>query len=124
MCTYNKEDDTHEQYHLNGKIYLKSKYNENNQRDGIWSYYDEDGILTQQILYSNGFLVKMTEYYSGGVNLSYEANYKSSVVHGPWLGYHENGKLFIEMEYNNGKLSGFKKVYDYNGELCSISYCI
>lgn len=111
-------------YYLNGNIHLKSEYNEKNQRNGLWLCYDKDGGLKEKFLYSNGYLVKMAEYYPGGLNLMYEVNYKLGVLHGFWRGYHENGKLFIEMEYNNGKLSGLKKVYGYNCELDSISYFI
>jgi antitoxin component YwqK of YwqJK toxin-antitoxin module len=113
-----------ETYHINGNIRIKSKYNEKGQRDGPWLYYDINGILKSEFLYSNGVLVKLIQYHPDGATKACEANYKSGIIHGPWLAYHENGHKFIEMEYKSGKLSGFKKVYGYDGELCNISYCI
>jgi len=112
-----------ETYHINDNIRIKSKYNEKGQRERSW-YYDINGILKSEFLYSNGVLVKLIQYHPDGATKACEANYKSGIIHGTWLGYHENGEKFIEMEYKSGKLSGFKKVYGYDGELCNISYCI
>lgn len=38
-------------------------------------------------------------------------------MHGPWVGYHLNGKLWYKLNYVNGKLYGLSEDYAYNGKL-------
>ncbi len=38
-------------------------------------------------------------------------------MHGPWVGYHLNGKLWYKLNYVNGKLYGLWEDYNYNGKL-------
>ena len=40
-------------YEIDGKITLKSNYNEKGESDGTWEYY-YDGILDKQLLYKKG----------------------------------------------------------------------
>ena len=45
-------------------------------------------------------------------------------MHGPWEGYHLNGKLWYKLNYFNGKLYGIWEDYNYNGKLIAKVFVI
>jgi antitoxin component YwqK of YwqJK toxin-antitoxin module len=60
-------------------------------------------------------------YHSNG-KLHYEGNYESGNKTGLWKGYHSNGNISWEGVYENGKQTGLWKWYYSNGELKEIIY--
>jgi len=50
----------------------------------------------------NQKLVRKIEYYENG-QIWYEGNYKDGKSDGKWIWYHENGQIWMEEFYKDGK---------------------
>jgi antitoxin component YwqK of YwqJK toxin-antitoxin module len=56
------------EWHKNGKLQLKGQYKDGNTQSeaniktGVWSYYNEKGILVKEEYYENNKLIKTNEY--------------------------------------------------------------
>jgi antitoxin component YwqK of YwqJK toxin-antitoxin module len=73
-------------------ILIAEGYYLNNKKHGIWrEYYDHDGSLMIEEVYSHG------------------------IPHGSFASYHPNGQLLSIGEFKNGSREGIFKVYDENG---------
>lgn len=87
------------QYHPNGKKYIEGNYKEN-QRDGYWASWFEDGQL-----WSEGNFVmgksdgKRTVYHPNG-KLYYEGVFNMDKRVGVWKFYSEAGDLVNEIDYD------------------------
>ena len=44
-------------YQVNGQIKQSGGWNENNEKEGVWTFYDEIGNIKNQKLYSKGIIV-------------------------------------------------------------------
>lgn len=44
-------------FHLNGQVKQTGGWTENNEKDGVWSYYDESGIIKNKKLFDKGKVV-------------------------------------------------------------------
>lgn len=73
-------------------ILIAEGYYLNNKKHGIWrEYYDHDGSLMIEEVYSHG------------------------ISQGQFASYHPNGQLLSRGEFKNGLREGIFKVYDENG---------
>ncbi len=103
----------------------------NNLRNGISEFYYPDGMLKTAISYKSGRkdgytkefnengIITMIIIYSDGREVDREIinQYKDSLKNGPWKEFYPNGKLKKEENFNNGQLNGLVKLYDLSGEL-------
>lgn len=82
----------------NGKIQLTGTY-KNDKRDGLWTYYYENGNKWSEAEYTNGeYNGKSTTWFENG-KLRYEGYYKNGKKTGKWKFYNEEGKFEKETEF-------------------------
>lgn len=73
----------------------------NKKRDGLWSYWYDNGNLWSQGTYSNGKSEgKRTTYFENG-KIRYEGFYKDDMRVGKWKFFEENGSLLKELDYSS-----------------------
>lgn len=104
-------------------------------KDGLSSYYNKDSIVIKTVNYINGDangwmkeyditgkIIKITRYKSGFIILSEWVNRvdRAGNKQGKWVSFYDNDNLEKEENYFNGKLSGYCKYYDKNGNLKDI----
>ena len=56
-------------YHSNGQIKQNGGWTENNEKDGVWTFYDENGKTINQKLYKRGKLVNDNFKYESKNNV-------------------------------------------------------
>lgn len=106
-------------FHTNGKVSAEGKYSEFSKKEGVWKYYADDGIPTQEISYKGGLLDgKLVLYHDNGV-VSEERQYSNDERKGPSKTYYMNGVLKEEFEVSNGALNGLYTFYDKHGNKVS-----
>jgi antitoxin component YwqK of YwqJK toxin-antitoxin module len=86
-------------YHLKtGKIQAKGKYI-NEEKDSVWNFYDEKGILISTESYSFGKKNGVSKvFYENGV-VSEEKNYKNNLLEGTFKQYFSDKKIKAEGTY-------------------------
>ncbi|GAB4141556.1 MAG: hypothetical protein Fur0041_16770 [Bacteroidia bacterium] len=128
-------------YSRSGHIRARGNFNKEGKRDGVWTWYYDDGTLKEKITYVNG--QRQGEdfmYYKSGV-LKSKSNYDKDKLSGPYEQYavhggieekgaflddkpdgvvklfYPNGTLKTEITYKNGKFEGLAKVYSIDGKI-------
>ncbi|WP_304206196.1 toxin-antitoxin system YwqK family antitoxin [Fusobacterium perfoetens] len=101
------------EYDKNGKLYMETKYK--NDKIGHHKSYYPNGNIDMEFIYEDNF--SKEKYFSEDGVLVKEENYKDGEPHGKRTVYYPNGKTFIELEYNEGKVVWPIKVYDKDGKL-------
>ncbi len=72
----------------------------NNKRDGLWTYWYENGNMWSQGMYLNGKSDgKRTTFFENG-KVRYEGFYKQDMRVGKWRFFDENGRLLQEVDYS------------------------
>ena len=93
-------------YHLiSGKIQAKGKY-VNEEKDSVWNFYDEKGILLSTDVYTNGKKNGLSKVFYANGALSEEKNYKNNVPDGPFKQLYEDKKLKAQGTYMAGEFNG------------------
>ncbi len=83
----------------NEKTFIEGTYNPQQQRNGIWTSWFENGKKNSQGIFVNGKEDgKYTVWYPNG-NLHYVGQYKNGKKTGTWKFYDESGKLLNEKTY-------------------------
>lgn len=103
-------------FHRSGKLCAIGKYI-GQERDSIWLYYSDGGILYLQESYSNGIKDGTFIRYSSERKKLEETTWKNGIKDGPWRKYFSSGNIMFDVNYTNGKLNGEGKVYYDNGKL-------
>ena len=101
-----------ELYWPNGKTAAVGKYNHNQERNGYWRMFFENGVLSIEANYVNNILhgfVRMF-YPSGGKLVDF--NFNMGIQEGAYSKYFENGVLMETGNYKNNKREGHFKIYD------------
>ena len=102
----------------NGKPNEIYSVNDENQKDGLYKQFREDGTLQEESNYSSDILNgKRKIYQPDGVNLEIEEFYKDGKLEGSHFVYYPSGKLMIESKYVDGKMEGVLSKYLESGEL-------
>jgi uncharacterized protein len=111
------------------------EYFEDDQKQGIASYFDKEGFLIKTIPYENGrengimkiynrdsVVITMAEYRRGlMISREYINRYDASnQPTGLWRTFYNDGNVNEEFTYKFGKLDGYFKKYDREGNLESI----
>ena len=75
----------------------------NGKKDGKWTYYNKDGSLKGDVIYKDGEIWNglVVSYYENGQIFS-EESYKDGKKDGKWITYFENGQIFTEENYKDG----------------------
>lgn len=81
------------QYYENGQLRLFGNYNEDEERDGLWVSYFDDGTIWSECEYKNGKKDGLNNaYYSNG-KIRFTGFWKENQRIGDWKSYSENGEL-------------------------------
>jgi len=97
---------------LNGKIaekissteYLKIENYKKGYRDGLCTYYNENGVLKERTYYKSGVKNGMSKLYYSHNNIQALANYKNGLLDGIVDIYTAQGKLLGRLRYKKGVL--------------------
>ena len=89
----------------------------NEELDGLWFDYYENGNLREKGYYKNGKVDGLWEEYFEDGQLSIRKNYKNGILDGLYENYHENGNLEEIGYYNNGKKDGLWEIYFEDGQI-------
>ncbi|MDD3876558.1 MAG: hypothetical protein PHT69_08045 [Bacteroidales bacterium] len=85
-------------YYPDHKIKLEGHY-KNSQRDGIWTYYYDNGNKWSEAVYTDGINNgKTTTWYENG-KMRYEGQYAEGEKIGNWKFWTEDGELAEEINY-------------------------
>lgn len=102
----------------NGKPNEIYSVNDENQKEGLYKKYREDGTLQEESNYAAGILDgKRKLYFEDGAQIEIEELYKDGQMEGEHFVYYPSGKLMIESNYNDGKMEGIFKKYFESGKL-------
>lgn len=102
------EDNVHEnsispgefvEYHPNGNIKMKGRYDSNKKRTGLWISYYDNNVKWSESYYVDGKRDghSLTFFPNGGVR--YRGEYKMEQKIGTWTFYNESGEVVKEEKY-------------------------
>lgn len=133
-------------FHPNGTLSSKGKFQKGVGKVGKWQEFDEYGNLVAEYNVVEGDIEgEMIRYFPWGsksevINfkkgqedglyteyypydtMETEGYYVEGVRSGVWKDYHPNGNVKYLKFYQNGKISGDYNAYDINGKISSVSY--
>ncbi len=102
----------------NGKPKEIYSVNDENQKDGAYKQYREDGTLQEESNYVADVLEgKRKIYHPDGKNPEIVEFYYMGKLEGSYFVYYPSGKLMIESTYIDGKMEGLLSKYLESGEL-------
>lgn len=93
----------------------------NDNRHGLFTYYDVNGKLSREINYSNGLMHGKSKGYFSNGKTDYEGEYYEGDKIGEWTYYNEDGSLYSKLHFLNGERNG-KAIYYVNGEVAYTKY--
>ena len=96
----------------NGEMYFA-----NNQWDGPYLAWHENGKLQLKAAYCNGSPEGPMETYYDNGNLSTKAQFVNGLQEGHAESYYSNGQLHVTAEYHQGKRNGLLKAYREDGTI-------
>ena len=115
-------------FHYTGKRMGEGKYNAtiltSLNRDSIWLFYDESGILILKDNYINGKKDGASYVYLPDGKLAEEKIYRMDVLNGPFKQYFDGKKLKGQGNYVNGLLEGKVSYYFPNGTEVATGYYV
>ena len=127
-------------YHRNGRKSQICNYNDAGEHDGVWLYYNDEGVLYLKEEYKNGTIVALESFGSDNVaiekygdltgtfpfkiyyptgELKQKGSFQDGKMHGQFLRYWRNGNLKQEETYDMNKQVGVQKSYYINGHIMS-----
>ncbi len=74
--------------------------------DGIWTYYDEKGVISCTLTYSTGELSGRAAWWNDKKVLLKEGSYWNGLEHGDWKFYDTNGIMTSAGSYKYGREEG------------------
>jgi len=104
VCIYKGKGGSRElikeiNYYPNKQLQMEGEY-KNNQRNGRWTYWHENGKIWSEGTFINGKSDgKRTTYFDNG-KIRYVGFYKEDIRVGKWSFYDENGRLLREIDYS------------------------
>ncbi len=101
----------------NGNIIETFALNENGNKEGVFTRFDNQGNTIEIANYVDGKLEGKREifYQSGQVELV--ENYQNNIINGECITYYKNGKIKLIYIYDDGVMNNSIKKYSENGVL-------
>jgi membrane associated rhomboid family serine protease len=107
-------------YYSDHNTYVSAGRYRNDESIGKWETFHDNGRLASEVYYDNGYFLKNLwdslgnklvsngegrdlERYPNGV-VAVDGEYKNGHKDGRWYGRHQNGDLYFEEIYNDGRL--------------------
>jgi len=138
------KDGPIETFYKNGNKKVEG-YILNNKQNGLWKYYNENGIITDEINYKNGIKFGVCRHYfegklndqdyynkdgkKNGLSYNYFAEsgqlhaigkYSNDLLDSIHIYYYDNGKTELIHQYNKGKKCGNWIYFNRNGDTLRI----
>lgn len=117
ISLFSCSDNVMENSYPNGQVKERYQVNKEEQKNGSYTLFYEDGKTKEESHYANGVLNGERKLYYPNGNIEIMENYENGVFEGIYKDYHENGKLRGETMYEQGELNGVYKSYYENGQL-------
>lgn len=103
-------------YRSSGEVMEKGTYNEDGQRHGMITGYQEDGQIAREMPFVEGKLHGLYLTYADG-NLIRELEYEHGERHGRLLHYYPSGEKNLEEFFSKGKRDGTRRTWNEDGQL-------
>ncbi len=104
-------------FSVTGKLQAQGKY-VNHEKDSLWTFFTEDGLLLSQESYKNGKKDgKSVTYYPGTKSVSEISFYKNGLQDSTWTQYYNDGKKEAEGKYKKGNSEGKAVWYFSDGKV-------
>ena len=87
------------EYHPNGNIKMKGRYNSDNQREGLWISYYDNNVKWSESYYVNGKLDGHSLTFFPNGQIRYRGEYDMDEKVGTWTFYSESGEITKEENY-------------------------
>ena len=94
-----------ENLRVNGELSSIGRF-EDDQREGVWKFYNNYGKLYQESVYKEGNLEGTVKDYYNNQELSTETNYKNNMKNGLYTEYFLSGAIKFQAYYKDDKLEG------------------
>jgi antitoxin component YwqK of YwqJK toxin-antitoxin module len=104
-------------YSDGGLVEAEGTLDSDGKQDGLWTFYDENGLLSIKTNFSGGELDGMRSTYYANGSLKDRFNVKDGEIDGKVELFTAYNKLRREIPYDNGKENGTLKAYYNTGEL-------
>jgi membrane associated rhomboid family serine protease/antitoxin component YwqK of YwqJK toxin-antitoxin module len=108
-------------YYSDHKTYTSAGRFANDRSIGKWQIFHNNGKLEREVFYNQGYFVKniwdstgtqvvkdgngrVTTYHSSG-EIASTGEYRNGKQEGYWFGKYENGKMFFEENFQDGRLT-------------------
>jgi len=98
-------------FHKNGKILAKGFYL-NQQKDSLWSFYNQEGKLLMTEFYKNNILNGEKIVYYNDSTIFEKITYKDGVKEGPYIIYYSDGSIKEQGHHKNGDKEGLVIYYN------------
>ncbi len=105
-------------YYEDGSLYVDANY-VNGELEGEYKYFNEKGAMLQKKYFKNGKLNgKYISYFKVGELLpEYDIDYVDDYPDGKIIEYYADGKVYREIQYENGKAVGVEKRFSPKGDV-------
>jgi len=115
----NGDQETRIEYFENGNIRSKASYKSGKLNGPYIEYFENSRDITAKGNYKDGKRDGYWEFFDtpGKKRLGEKETYKDGRLHGPWVGYYDNGQLYSEGIYKDGEKDGPWVSYKKNGKL-------
>lgn len=112
----------YEGHAVNGEKVVDGIYDIDGGKEGIWSYYSDNGILTSTGNYSKNKMIGEHKYYSDNGTLDAISNYRNDTITGYYVKYYKNGTISRQGWYKNNNMHGEWRYYYPDGTISDIDY--
>jgi uncharacterized protein len=104
-------------YNNYGAMLGKGIIDNEGKKEGVWTYFDEQGNIKSNGTYVNNLEQGMWKFFFVNGKTEQTGVYKNGKADGAWKWFFNNGSIKREEEYYNGKEEGTYTEYDTTGEL-------
>jgi antitoxin component YwqK of YwqJK toxin-antitoxin module len=99
-------------------VYKQEGNYKNDEKNGIWKFYDENNNLVGEVYFEDGKKNGVFKEYNKHGRLRKEGSYKGDKKKGSWKFYDKDGQIECELLYKEGeKFKGINKEFDTSGYL-------
>ena len=105
------------EFYANGQKFSEGNY-VNGVHDGDWSFWHDNGQLAKKVTFKQGRAEGAWEAHRADGSLAAKKTYKDNLREGTWVMYYDDGKTpKVEQTYVASQLNGPRKTYFENGKL-------
>ncbi|UTW64035.1 toxin-antitoxin system YwqK family antitoxin [bacterium SCSIO 12741] len=87
------------EFYINGKVKIEGSFDGAGERQGLWTYYYEDGKVWSRCEYTAGLRDGKNEVYYENGKLRYSGSFKNDEKTGEWTFFDEEGQLIKKVNF-------------------------